>query len=350
MAGLEAYIRNALPPEDKRARVFHDVPGRAPPTLSRDHTNRILLFNGCFNPPHRGHLALLEHAFHHCGEDLRVVAAVVLVASEEYLRWKLRRADLSDAQRIQLWDGELSARDVNWCLAYPEDAWWAVSARLKRDLKRDGFDVEFVRIAGGDKVKQRSQAHGQWSCRTLVTSDICRRVDFFDDGEGEDHGDGGGGSPATLRNHGPWKKVQVADEILREQARSRVLHSLGLNGGGVDIAGDASTDMTAAQSSLVKEEGGEEAAALARRIDEEYLRSLSVRDKRRLWACDCTSNPRGYTLRFIASDDHLSPDISSTNLRNIIAYTELSELEDKLQGVALSPALLTRFIFARYGI
>ncbi len=330
MTLLEGYIRGALR-HDKRAKIFNDVPGQMPPTLSRQRSNRIILYNGCFNPPHRGHLALLEHAFHHCGEDLNVVAAVILVASEEYLRWKLlvQASDVpfSQAQRVQLWHGEVG--HLNWCLVYPEDQWWEVSAKLKHDLQGDGFELEFVRIAGGDKVNQKSQAHGEWSCRKLITSDVCRPVDFFEND-----------APVSLRGHGPWKKVPVDEEALQERARQHVLY---LQSTGENAAGEAGSD-------TAQPDPGKEDIILAERIREEYLRSLSVAEKRRLWICDCTSNPKGYSIRFIASDEHLDPGISSTGLRDIIAYTPVQELEEKLKGVALSPALLTSFILARYGI
>lgn len=245
MASLEKYILDAMPGgPHKPSRLFHDVPGRAPPTLARGRTNRILLYNGCFNPPHRGHLALLEQAFHHGGEDLHMIAAVVLVASDAYLRWKARggvrdAVPLSVAQRVQLWQGALleekhehtfstSTSTSSWCLVHPEEDWWRVTQHLEAALERDGFAVEWVRVAGGDKVTRHIQAHGEWGCRTLITSDVCRPVDFFS--PVSTGGGGGSGStktapsPLPLRHHDPWRRVAVALDILWEQAWRNVMH------------------------------------------------------------------------------------------------------------------------------
>ncbi|KAI2616014.1 hypothetical protein GGR54DRAFT_246208 [Hypoxylon sp. NC1633] len=83
------------------------------PILKKDRTDRILVYNGCFNPPHHGHLAHLTHALQHCGADLGVIGAVVLVANDTYLLFKFGRRPgitrLSEAQRILLWRSELDS-------------------------------------------------------------------------------------------------------------------------------------------------------------------------------------------------------------------------------------------------
>ena len=324
---LEPYIRKATRAQDT-TKIFNSIPGEMLPMLSLARTNRILVYNGCFNPPHQGHLALLSQAFHNCGEDLNVVAAVVIMASDRYIKYKLKHEHphggrkplvLPLARRIRLWDAELEAKGISWCFAYPEDRWAGASTALRRDLKRDGFEVDFVRVAGGDKIGRHFHTHGTWNCRTMITSDICRPVDFYEDS-----------APENLVGHGPWKAVDVDDEALRERAWMKAIYST-----------PSGTD------DLDAMDEDQKATFLADVIENAYVQSVAAAKKRKLWACEVheyTSSPRGYAARFIASEDHLDPDISSEKIRGIIAKSSPDRLEAELQGIALSPALLAQFI------
>ena len=327
-ATLETYLRSAASTRNI-TKIFNDVPGQMPPTLSKTRTNRILIYNGCFNPPHHGHRALLYHSFHHCGEDLNVVAAIVLVAGDHYLGWKLPRHSqalrLSVAQRMQLWDAELEGR-VNWCFVCPEDDWFVVEVVLGRELRRDGFSVEFVHVVGGDKVSRASQTHGVWGCQTMITSDICRPVDFYPDRDS---------APQNLTRHGPWRRVEVDDEILMERARAKVLHSHStLENTPEDSPSDASRP--AADEPV--------APVLLDQVADVYQHSLTAAGKRKLWVCDLTTTKRGYSVRFVASEDHLDPTISSEKIRGSLLSPQTSNLEEELRDIALSPALLMQFL------
>ena len=324
-ASLEPYLRKAVK-ADNTTKIFNEVPGGMPPMLSKARTNRILVYNGCFNPPHQGHLALLNHTFHNCGEDLNVVAAVVIVASDQYLQFKFGHHGgvlmLPLEWRMRLWAAELEARRVNWCFVYPEEEWSDASAALRRDLRRDGFGVERVRVAGGDKIGRAFHTHGVWGCQKMITSDVCRPVDFYQ-----------GSAPVTLNKHAPWNAVGVDDDALRERARLKVLYS---------SAADGKTEGSAGPG--LGRPDDPRAIVLEDRINDVYLESVADARKRKVWVCDCTSNRRGYTARFVASDDHLDPDISSERIRAIIANSSPDRLEAELQGIAMSPALLTQLI------
>ena len=315
-ASLETYLRRASPRNIPK--IFNDVPGQMPPMLSKTRTNRILLYNGCFNPPHQGHRALLEHTFHNSGEDLNVVAAVVLVAGNQYIRWKLAHESpalrLTLAQRMQLWDAELEGR-VNWCFVCPEDAWFPVEVILGRELRRDGFAVEYVNVAGGDKVSQASQAQGVWGCRSTITSNICRPVDFY---PGDDS------APQTLRNHGPWRRVEVDKEILRERAQAKVLHSYAMV--------EKRDGEPPSEASRPADEPIE--PALLGEIEDVYQSSLATALKRELWVCDHATRRR-YSVRFVASEDQLDPTISSEKIRGIIGDSS-SNLEEELWSAAMT--------------
>ena len=71
----QAYGRNLIDvPTNREEQVFGHP--QTAPRLDSSRVNRILVYPGSFNPPHRGHLHLLNHVFYHGVPDLNVVAAI----------------------------------------------------------------------------------------------------------------------------------------------------------------------------------------------------------------------------------------------------------------------------------
>ncbi|KAI2468741.1 hypothetical protein F4781DRAFT_397202 [Annulohypoxylon bovei var. microspora] len=302
-------------------------------------TNRILLYNGCFNPPHRGHLAHLTHAFRHGGPDLALVGAVVLVAGDEYLRWKIRAGSgvlrLDVAKRVRLWNGALGLRGGdyvsededeggdgeegegaanNWCWVLPENSWPCIADDLDRMLEANKFAVEYVRLAGGDKVQVDSVEHGVWECRTILTTDVSRPLGFYDStfvGEAAR-------APRHLWNHTEWALAWERPW----------------------------TDVTAQQSD---EEPDDDYTAMPR---DGRPAPLGDRD---VWTCARlrVPHPSGfrYAVRVVCSvpADRVDPDLSSTRVRAVIAEALAGPLGsgalvDRLRGLALSPELLAKYV------
>ncbi|KAI0383544.1 hypothetical protein F5Y04DRAFT_27629 [Hypomontagnella monticulosa] len=292
-------------------------PNRPPPTLHKGRPNHILLYNGCFNPPHVGHLAHLSHAFHHGGPDLYFAGAIVLVAGDFYLGWKLgssnnKALQLSESQRCALWEHELAHRDEGaWCFVLREDTWARAIVKLEQLFEKDGLDVEFVRVAGGDKARLAKVQHGVWGCRMTLTTDVSRPVEFYAGLTGDADAGKGWSPPSTLRAHEPWRRIQ------------------GAKGGEVGNG-----------------EVGKEVVALTNMVPGD--------GKRDIWQCE---SGYLYSLRFVTSHagERLDPDLSSTRIRNIIATAmadskkPLDILEEELRGVALSPGLLTQYVWEASG-
>ncbi|KAH6640810.1 glycosyl hydrolase [Chaetomium tenue] len=220
----------------------HHPPAPAPPQLHRHRPNRILLFPGCFNPPHLAHHALLQQAFTRTQTDLRVVAAMVLppdddrlAAKEEQRKWLGERgrgaakggvrgqqgggigggdgtadvdADavsgavvegggllLTRAQRVALWRGRCppagaagaagagvggGLRGDGWMWVYDrsEEEWHGFRERLVDAAGRDGFELEFVCLLGADYVGRGRVPWGSWDCDGIVVGEVGREVDF----------------------------------------------------------------------------------------------------------------------------------------------------------------------------
>ncbi|OTA68625.1 hypothetical protein K449DRAFT_398972 [Hypoxylon sp. EC38] len=339
------------------------------PVLKKGRTNRILLYNGCFNPPHQGHLAHLTHAYRHSGADLHIVGAVVLVAGDQYLKWKMGRAPgalrLTVAQRIELWNRELRAqgpnrdgsadRGVDWCWVIPEDKWSATVDELERLFEMDGFEVEFVRLAGGDKVGLRGVEHGVWGCGLTVTTDVSRPVEFCERVRG-----GGEVRLRDLPGHTKWRRVLQQGDVVGEDNDAGVR-------GGAPAQTLASMSLAGYVSQVCwrghcppRSHTSTGPPVPSRRSPVRLWATpapIAPEHKREAWVCESTYFTRStYTVRFITStpQDRLDPNLSSTKLREIIteAATPGQDgrvLEDRLRGVALSPELLAKFIREEMG-
>ncbi|KAI2777503.1 hypothetical protein F4815DRAFT_289797 [Daldinia loculata] len=322
---LDEYIRRVVGSSSSSSSTFPTQHRSSPAILERGRTNHVLLYNGCFNPPHRGHLAQLVHALRHAGPGLNIAGAVVLVADDLYLKWKLagQRGALSLRlrQRVRLWEEELALmaeEEGRRCWVLSETLWPGHADRLERLFGEDGVDVEFVRLAGGDKVRVAAVEHGLWGCRSVITTDVSRPVDFY---SSSSVGDVALSMPMPLplplSRHGEWKRVVVVGERQGEDGRDE--------GVGSETLTTKSTVISSSSSSSTS--------------------TSAAQPSRNIWTC----SHGYYNVRFVASshDERVDPDLSSTKIRGIVAAAkklDVDQLEEKLRGIALSPGLLARYI------
>ncbi|KAI1464279.1 uncharacterized protein F4812DRAFT_444050 [Daldinia caldariorum] len=329
---LGEYMRHAVSSPSSSSPSTASLPtqhGSSLAILERDRTNHILLYNGCFNPPHRGHLAHLVHAFRYAGAGLHVVGAAILVADDLYLKWKLAGRHgaqrLGLEQRMRLWTEELARTEVRrrgddgdaiigeWCWVFSETLWPLYVDRLEHSFDRDGVDVEFVRLAGGDKVTVEWVEHGVWGCDSMITTDVSRPVDFYSNNAGEFS------LPRPLRGHSGWETV------------------VGNRQGNPTREGRDNTvdrNNTVPSSSISSPQQGRIILTTS-----QYSRDV--------WTCSHQGN--GCTIYFIPSShvERIDPDLSSTKIREIMADSDnldVNQLEEKLRGMALSPGLLAQYI------
>lgn len=154
-APLSRYFRLAL--NNPNAKFFEN--GDTEPMLHKDRTNHVLFYRGSFNPPHQGHKDALCHAFFRAGNNLNIVAAVVVFTSDVHIAGKLAernpgRAPLvfKKADRIRLWNS--SGLHGNWhcCWGFEQDYLGAFRATVAKLASKDGYNIETVYILGGDYV------------------------------------------------------------------------------------------------------------------------------------------------------------------------------------------------------
>ncbi len=250
-APLEGYLEAAYSTETATKRRFFaeattttttTSTTSSVPTLSRGRINRILVYGGCFNPPHIGHMRLLTHAYAHT-RDINVIAAVVLPGNDGAVASKYRKlahnssssattiigandgaagkiaeeviaADemvLTQAQRMALMGGE-AASEWFWINGLRYSAWERVRSALDAAVARDGFALEWLTLCGPDHVSVEGRGLLREPARALVVSDVSRRADFV-------VGNGNGGTQTTmpppppppplrrLRGFTPWRQV-----------------------------------------------------------------------------------------------------------------------------------------------
>lgn len=145
--------------------------------------NHVLLYPGSFNPPHRGHQALLEHVLRKAAADLFLAAAIIIPTDDDKLAAKNSKDDhpllLTRAQRARLWCEAGLPKDRVWVFGGSEAAWKLLRARLQKLLARERIDLRFVLLVGPDWISSRAASDPRpWGCVEAITSDVSRPVDF----------------------------------------------------------------------------------------------------------------------------------------------------------------------------
>jgi hypothetical protein len=201
---LEPYIRRAeelqsiKPVND--ASIFSQA--FTAPCLHSGKPNRILVFLGCFTPPHLGHLELLAHTF--LRTDGNTIAAMFIVFGDG-VSYKLngmvkgKRFKLTRAERIALLHDEVLER-FSWVYRGADHE---TVEQFQRDMtklaKNDGYRLEFTGLDGSDHWDLDTGHYGlRWGTGSSITTDITRPSVLTCDGQD---------MPPRLEGCGEWKKI-----------------------------------------------------------------------------------------------------------------------------------------------
>ncbi|KAL8988115.1 MAG: hypothetical protein Q9169_008610 [Polycauliona sp. 2 TL-2023] len=217
LAGLERYIQrihypgpNAIPP-----RIFDRGICHTSPILHSGRCNRILMYPGSFNPPHHGHLELLQHAFGDCGSDLNVIAAIIVPLNDNSLERKTRNERnakvFTKAERVRLWQDMVPS---DWYWVYDRDTkkWSEFRKTLVADAGKDGFEIDFMVLVGSDYVTRDAAPTGAWSCKNFIVSDISRPADFFSPDLT---------APLDVKGYKPWREHSLDVDVDALKAKAR---------------------------------------------------------------------------------------------------------------------------------
>ena len=188
------------------------------PTLDKCRTNRILIYPGSFNPPHRGHLHLLKHAFTRGAHDLNIIAAIILPSSDESVAEKIRREGgyfmFGRDTRGLLWAQDLCFPP--WAWVYGGKSFTAFLQRLSQATEKDGYSLEFVPVYGPQIGSPSNPPDPAFGCNTIIMSDAARAAKFQR-------------SLGRLRDFSgftKWRRVRVDEEELRCHAKAKARHAL----------------------------------------------------------------------------------------------------------------------------
>ncbi|KAL8810516.1 MAG: hypothetical protein Q9223_007740, partial [Gallowayella weberi] len=178
MPTLGRYLSNIydVKAEDGKAAIKGIHRFKQNPQLSRKRTNVILAYRGSFNPPHRGHLAVLWHTFHQLSEKLNIVAAYIRIRSDESIKKKYRERKgarlFSLEQRARLWKEDPDFPPWAWIYEDAEGGPSALEEKLKALVRADRCRIRFAELYGPDSY---DQAH--FNEMTIVT-DVAREAAF----------------------------------------------------------------------------------------------------------------------------------------------------------------------------
>ena len=159
--------------DSKREWFKHD------PHLDTNRANHIIIYRGSFNPPHRGHLALLEHGYRQLSIEFNVVAAFINISSDESLKDKIRfrsskQRHLDFETRVALWREDPHFPPWAWVHEGPRDdiSYSGLRREIKSLGKREGCRIRYIDLYGPDCFGPASDNFGE----ITVISDVAREA------------------------------------------------------------------------------------------------------------------------------------------------------------------------------
>ena len=156
-ASLEYHIRRACRESNAFLSngdpIFYKSTTVPAPILTKGAVNAILLFPGAFNPPHLGHLQLLETVLQHSAR--KYVAVIILPYENEKLAKKLQAEDISLTilERTDLWRAGLpkDLQPIVWPSMMGYDGWDGFLDALKYSVFPDA-EIEADILWGPDNT------------------------------------------------------------------------------------------------------------------------------------------------------------------------------------------------------
>lgn len=326
MASLSKYIESCYYEDSRfapiRTNIFDQGITHKPPRLLKEQKNRILLYPGAFNPPHRGHMELLVRAFTY-SQDINVIAAIIIPLNDAYVQHKSFIAGDGLAftleERVRLWRGHVP-HDWFWVYDRGDTDWDFFRRELEACITRDGFELEFVGLLGPDYISDdASLPWNSWGCKSMVTSNVYRPASFLTSNK----------TLVQLRECEAWGPV-----VWNYSALTQFVWR------GVSFAAGATALL--APTALLKE--------LPQCIDPQYLHNemhklhqIEVDRMRDVSVC-CRKGHPDETIRFIWSQEG-GAALSSTRIRRTL--TNYPARATSLSSMALNTDILANIMMSR---
>ncbi|KAJ2983802.1 hypothetical protein NQ176_g424 [Zarea fungicola] len=308
MASLSKYIESCYYEDSRfapiRTNIFDQGITHKPPRLLKEQKNRILLYPGAFNPPHRGHMELLVRAFTY-SQDINVIAAIII--------------PLNDARESD--SGAVMFRTIGFgCMIGAIQIGIFFRRELEACITRDGFELEFVGLLGPDYISDdASLPWNSWGCKSMVTSNVYRPASFLTSNK----------TLVQLRECEAWGPV-----VWNYSALTQFVWR------GVSFAAGATALL--APTALLKE--------LPQCIDPQYLHNemhklhqIEVDRMRDVSVC-CRKGHPDETIRFIWSQEG-GAALSSTRIRRTL--TNYPARATSLSSMALNTDILANIMMSR---
>jgi hypothetical protein len=171
------------------------------PRLFPGKVNRILVFSGCFNPPHLGHPELFTHVF--LRTDHNTIGAMIVLKEKDICTWNKEKVNgstfyLRKKQRALLWEDDILGRFA-WVHQDKAASVPHCQATMIKLAKADGFELEFTGLDGSDHYAFDANVLGKKG--SLITSDVTRPSVLLRNAQKE---------PKRIVGCGEWRKILPA--------------------------------------------------------------------------------------------------------------------------------------------